>query len=94
MQTAYGTRHLFPLLRWICSLTCSAFSAAGTGKAQAHAAAQGGQAAVRHHDELMAKAREKLGVDLSEYKMLGIGARTPPQYVYSSVLNCAICSWH
>ena len=36
---------------------------------------------MRHHDELMAKAREKLGVDLSEYKMLGIGACVPPQHV-------------
>lgn len=35
---------------------------------------QGAQAAVRHHDELLRKAKEKLGVDLSEYEMLGIGA--------------------
>ena len=49
---------------------------------------------MRHHDELMAKAREKLGVDLSEYKMLGIGASTPPRYVYSAALYCAIRSWH
>jgi len=33
----------------------------------------GAQAAVRHHDELLRKAKEKLGVDLSEYEMLGIG---------------------
>lgn len=42
---------------------------------------------MRHHDELMNKAREKLGVDLSEYKMLGIGARAPPPRMYSAVFN-------
>lgn len=44
---------------------------------------------MRHHDELMAKAREKLGVDLSEYKMLGIGARAHPS---ACIQRCRLCT--
>ena len=35
---------------------------------------------MRHHDELMTKAKRKLGVDLSEYQMLGIGACASPPF--------------